>query len=228
MSMEQKQFLSDISNHLTLNAPNMSDIGLFQGKMGVVLFFYLYSRYTQSGYYQDFADILLDEVVEELDTSLNISLKNGLSGIGWSLEYLVQNNFIEGDTSEILHDINLTIMNKADFSNCCDFSFESGLSGVVFYIKTHLSSPVRENKSLPFPPSFLSNLVSVIKKNKLDNYPFCSFLKYMHRPFASQDRLTLSRFLAPPKNGYEREIYKNCSLGLHGGLAGIGINLMLS
>ncbi|MDR2773648.1 MAG: hypothetical protein LBC19_02690 [Tannerella sp.] len=43
---DEKEILPRIANHLMINASFLSDLGLYHGKMGIVLFFAHYSRYT--------------------------------------------------------------------------------------------------------------------------------------------------------------------------------------
>ena len=55
MNTEKDILLRRIANHLILHSIDIEDIGLFHGKMGVVLFFAHYARYTDSAIYDDFA-----------------------------------------------------------------------------------------------------------------------------------------------------------------------------
>ena len=71
--------------YLTLNASFISDLGLFHGKMGCVLFFAEYTRYTHDEHYEEFANELLDEICEDITKDIPIGLENGLCGIGWEL-----------------------------------------------------------------------------------------------------------------------------------------------
>lgn len=48
---------------------------------------------------------MLEEVIQELHSDLPIRFSDGLCGIGWGVEYLIQNAFIAGDSDEILEDL---------------------------------------------------------------------------------------------------------------------------
>ena len=102
MNTEKDILLRRIANHLILHSIDIEDIGLFHGKMGVVLFFAHYARYTDQAIYDDFAGELLEEISENIPETLPINLETGLCGIGWGIEYLIQNGFMEGDSNEIL------------------------------------------------------------------------------------------------------------------------------
>lgn len=96
--------------YLTTNSSFTGNLGLFHGRMGIILFFAHYARATQCKHYEDIAGCLLDELYEEIHENLPVNLENGLCGIGWGIEYLVQQGFMEGDTDEILADIDRKVM----------------------------------------------------------------------------------------------------------------------
>ncbi len=80
------------------------------GKMGICIFFYHLARKTGDKNYEEFAGELLDEIFEEIDIKTPLDFENGLTGIGWGIEYLVQNGFAEGDTNEILAAIDNSVL----------------------------------------------------------------------------------------------------------------------
>lgn len=95
-------YLSRIARHLIINSSYTDNLGLYNGKMGILIFFAHFARYTQKKIYDDFAGKLLDEVYSEIHTETPINFTNGLCGIGWSMEYLLQNNFLDGNSNEVL------------------------------------------------------------------------------------------------------------------------------
>lgn len=226
MKNDRDNILLDIANHLILNASNMSNLGLFHGKMGVAIFFYLYGRYSRLSYYTDFADILLDELFSELDISLSVSFENGLSGIGWGIEYLVQNNYIDGDTYEILYEVNSIFMQKIDIRRCQDLSWETGLKGILYYVLTHLTSFVRNKTVIPFDKLFLTDLLNTINGIEPDTDKLIvSFKEYMQEHYFSSEKITFPSFLMGKAD--IKENYIENSLGLYDGLAGVGLKFIL-
>ncbi len=101
--------LQRIANQLFLNASFIDNIGLLNGKMGIAIFFYHYSRYTGNKIYGDYAGELIDEIYEEINTNTPVDFANGLTGIGWGIEYLVKSKFLEADTDEALSEIDNAI-----------------------------------------------------------------------------------------------------------------------
>lgn len=76
-SLEQRMI-----HHLMLKSGSMEDIGLFYGKMGIAIFFFCYGRSKNNSVYTDMGEDLLDDIWENLDSSISVSLDSGLSGIG--------------------------------------------------------------------------------------------------------------------------------------------------
>ena len=101
--------LQRIANVLLLNASFLDNPGLLNGKMGIAIFFYHYSRYSKNKVYEDYAGELVDEIYEEINTSTPVNFENGLTGIGWGIEYLVKNGFVQADTDEALEEIDNAI-----------------------------------------------------------------------------------------------------------------------
>src|SRR5450759_41468 len=86
--------LQRIANVLLLNASFIDNLGLLNGKMGIAIFFFHYSRYTGNKAFEDFAGELIDEIYEEISTLTPMNFEDGLTGIGWGIEYLIRHNFV--------------------------------------------------------------------------------------------------------------------------------------
>ena len=71
--------LEKIANHYLFYGSFHSDLGLYNGKMGMVIFFFHYARYTGNSLYEDFAEEFLNEILENLHTETPISFKRGPS-----------------------------------------------------------------------------------------------------------------------------------------------------
>ncbi|MDR0835309.1 MAG: hypothetical protein LBN11_01850 [Tannerella sp.] len=148
------EILSRIVRHLILDASFTRDIGLYHGKMGIVLFFAHYGRYTGNSLYDDFAGELLDEIYEDIHAGTSIDFENGLCGIGWGIEYLLQNGFMEGDSDEVLSEIDQKIMER-NIRRITDTSFRTGLGGISCYIRKRNDSPGRNRQKKPFDETYL-------------------------------------------------------------------------
>ncbi len=101
---EIKLYFQQISDILLINGGFLSNPGLYSGEMGLVLFFSHYARYTQNDLYSDYSFGLMEKIQNRIYRDTPIDYKKGLAGIGSAVEYLVQNNFFEANTDEILED----------------------------------------------------------------------------------------------------------------------------
>lgn len=131
--------LKEIANHQLMFGSFTRNPGLFNGKMGLSIFFFHYARYTNHSLFEDFAAELLDEVLEMIHADTAIGFSNGLCGIGWGVEYLEQEGFVEGDTNEVLKEIDARVMEYAP-TRMVDRTFESGLAGLAVYVRMRMQS----------------------------------------------------------------------------------------
>lgn len=160
MNKEDNILLKRIVNHLILHASFTDDVGLFHGKMGIILFFAHYARYTGNHLFDDFAGELLNEVYENVTEALPINLESGLCGIGWGTGYLIQNGFLEGNADEILKEIDHKIMEQ-DLKRMKDRSLPTGLLGIGCYIDQRLCVPRKETEDRPFDDTYLTDWKTV-------------------------------------------------------------------
>jgi len=134
-----------IAQFLQQNGLTGTNHGLMHGNTGLCLFFYHLARHTNSPEYEQLADDLLDKVFSNLSTSTSTDFENGLTGIGWGMEYLVQNGFAEGDTDEILEDVDNKVFRTLNEENLTSFELGNGLTGYLFYLVSRLKKPVNTN-----------------------------------------------------------------------------------
>lgn len=107
-----KEELKDLLRYGVLKAEVLENPGLYNGRLGMTILFYEYSRYCDDPLYEQFADEIMDSVLE-FPNDLSLNFSNGLSGIGWGMAYLLKKGFIEGNMDEILSDIDQKL-NKSD------------------------------------------------------------------------------------------------------------------
>lgn len=156
-----------IVHHLLLNYSYLYDPGLLCGKMGGVLFFSRYAKVSGLKHYGDYASELLDDFYERLRIDSQIRFDNGLCGIGWGIEYLVQNQLMVGDTDEILADIDNQVMGT-DPLYVTDMSLLAGLGGILYYVVTRINSHDRSQIPYPFTRNYLEALREAVSRNVFD------------------------------------------------------------
>lgn len=148
---------------------SLPSIGFLDGKMGLCVFFMHYYKYTKLEVYKDIAEYLLSEVINNIHKKLPINFASGLCGIVWGIEYLIHNNFIEGDGVDIFGDIDCEIMTR-DPRRITDLSLHTGLEGHLHYVLAHLLS-VSSLCKTPFDNLYLKDLYDrliTINKSQVD------------------------------------------------------------
>jgi glycosyltransferase involved in cell wall biosynthesis len=220
------EILKKIAHSLIINGIKISNLGLLMGRMSIVIFLFHYAEYLQETLYKELAEAILDNLLEELRADQSLSFLSGLCGIGWSIEYLCQNGFVEGDMNEMLKEIDekITEINPLKIR---DFSLHYGLGGIVHYLLARLYTIDQEQIHNPYGKSFLKNVYfkckSIIKK-QMDCDSMDVFIKFvtyyeLHTPI---EKLSLYDIACLPEN-YQIENY---TPGLYGS-AGIGLYLIL-
>jgi len=130
------------------------DMGLISGKMGAVIFFFHYARYSGEPYYEDIAMEFLEDIQHQLLSSPEKSYRHGVAGIGVAIDYLLANNFITAD-EDLLDDFD-PVMQMAAFDPITDYSLYDGLTGYGWYWLTRTNSVSTE--------PILSEIVGSIRK----------------------------------------------------------------
>ena len=135
-------------NRLILHANDVpSAIGLLDGKMGIALVLAHYARCRGKKKLEHAADFLVESVMNQLTKTVSIDFANGLSGIGWGIEYLIQNNYMKGCGADILQNIDERIM-QFDVTRFKDWSLEKGLLGILHYVLYHLQGANKSGSSV--------------------------------------------------------------------------------
>lgn len=158
--------LKRIADHHLLRGFFCRDVGLWEGKMGISLFFYLLSRNTNNQWYEKYASELLDDVCNELSQHCPISFSDGLCGIGWAIEFLKHEEFIGGNTDEILEELDKFVMER-DVRKITDTSLETGLEGIAAYVHCRINTKRHFIAYQPFEASYLEELDFACKKNSI-------------------------------------------------------------
>lgn len=125
--------LKDIANKIQEMIPVTTDPGLLYGKMGMVIFFFHYARFSGQEEYEDIGMKLIESIFENIDRTTPANYASGLAGIGVGIEYLIQNKFIEGDGNEILEEVDGQIFNELIYREKIDCSLKDGLCGLGKY-----------------------------------------------------------------------------------------------
>jgi glycosyltransferase involved in cell wall biosynthesis len=159
---DTNEILRNIANNLITNIQPNNDVGILNGKIGAILFLFHYSKYSNINTYKEIAEIFLEYLLKNIDASQSVCFISGLTGIGWGIEYLYQNQFIEGDTNEILEEFDKKIM-EINPLRIYDLSQNYGLGGIILYLLSRLYTIKKEKKENPFDEEYLKNIYTRVK-----------------------------------------------------------------
>jgi len=138
--------MQKIASTLMSNTRFINNSGLFDGKMGIAIFFYHYARFTGNKMYEDFADSLIDNICDELHPGMTINFTNGLTGIGWGIEYLVQNRFLETVSDETFNKIDNAVY--SGFMNVPFLIQNQDLNGLGLYFLARMRGRESDENNL--------------------------------------------------------------------------------
>ncbi|KAF5056817.1 hypothetical protein KCV26_12400 [Petrimonas sulfuriphila] len=93
--------------------------GLTTGKIGIAILLYQYGKYRNDLKMTDYADILIELILQEMKQGVKRRFDDGLYGIVWGIHYLIKKGFVQAD-EDIFDEVDNIIFrenNKAYFFN---------------------------------------------------------------------------------------------------------------
>lgn len=227
MTDKKELLLTEIANNLLIRSAFENNLGLFHGRMGIIIFFCHYASFTKNDLYHQVAKDLIHDLFEDIHNRMSFDFENGYCGIGWGFEYLMQHNFITNNSQNILEDIDLEIM-KIDVKRLIGTYSTFNLSDILHYILSRLSD--KENCYF-FDERYLDDLYRVCKQvisteAMKDHYNLAnSFILYREKDIIdySTDSFLNSILFNLPVS----EICDCKKLGLVDGCSGYGLKLIL-
>ena len=152
---------------LIVDSIGMNDIGLFDGKMGIVISLITYSRNNKLKCVEEMVDFLMEQLLESMTNISPLSFSNGITGIGWGIEYLIQKGYMSGCGADICSEIDKKLM-SCDIRRVDDFSLEHGIYGWLHYIVAHIQGANRCGKQV-FDRMYIIDLISKINEYSENN-----------------------------------------------------------
>lgn len=118
---------------------NPQNIGIYNGQMGIAIYYYYLHRITNKEEYRIKADSNLESVLGQIGKISNMSLKNGLLGIALGVDYLLEAGLVSGDANDVLHDIDDVIFKFYHFNEYETRKSEYDHLGLLYYLYRRLS-----------------------------------------------------------------------------------------
>lgn len=224
MENTQNKILARIAKLLMLHSSFIGNWGLMNGKMGVALFFYHLSRYADKKIYDDFAGELIDEIYAEIHNHYPSDFENGLCGIAWGIEYLIQNHFVEADANEVLCELDKMIL-EWDVRRISDLTLESGLEGIAYYVIARCTG--KPTRNITIPGDYISELCMALEKSGRERIAATLKNVVASECYRIKD-IVLTDLIHKTKYTRKNLFKENRPLGINNnGYAGIGLHLIL-
>jgi hypothetical protein len=141
--MIDEKDLRKLSDYVLLNACSVGSTGLYNGKSGMSLSLFHVARYLNDEEMEEQAFDLLQESL--LTKNEDISFENGLAGVGYTLLYLIKNEYIDADFEELFGEQAQTILCKMK-DRIFDSSFLLQHTTVIYFL--NLLQKFRPNTEL--------------------------------------------------------------------------------
>jgi lantibiotic modifying enzyme len=146
-----------ILTHVILASAGSNNPGLLDGKMGIIVFLTNYAKSSGNELYKEIAFNMLDEVWEDVTVDTPVGLASGLCGIGWGIEYLIRNGFVDAEADEVCEVVDKAVrLQKIDPE--MDMSLDKGLEGILYFVMARISGnniagrPIQRSPEHPPPP----------------------------------------------------------------------------
>lgn len=172
-----------ITNTLLIHFHSINDVGFLNGKMGIVFYIYLLGKYLRNNKYTEVAEDLLDDVVEQIDETLSLDFEYGITGIGWAIEFLIQNNFIEADSDDILEEIDIRINKELASDTCRNINTLISI-GYYYFSRLHYRVNDKENMRVVNLKSYIATVIDEMERhiNSGSSHPcLCNLLGELHK-----------------------------------------------
>lgn len=232
MILMRKEFkdslLQSIANTLSVYAYHIKDAGIATGKARIMLFLYAYARYSKQEYYEDFAGEILDGLLKNA-RKLPLDFNNGLSGVGWAVNWLLKNNYVDGNPDKVLASVDKDLFLRMSYEKSV-----LNLSMGIYWAERFSQNSLDENKK-KYLHAVLSYLCEGIEKGKSfltlsDINPILYFWIRMRKQWEMQKEMEILHILRPVMEDiFVRLAYDDVSLCIFQQLYKIlGCNIQLS
>lgn len=190
-----------ILHQIALHSDDVQTTGLLNGQMGIALTLAHYARSRHIKPIGYIADQLIERILDKLNIQTPLAFSNGLCGIGWAVEYLIQNRYMKGNSLDICEAVNQKLMSY-NVNRVDDLSMERGLEGWLHYILAHLQGT--SARGIPFPEDYLREWhdasVRILHGSTACSPSFRELLLALHCFFQGKEwhyNFSLARFALP-------------------------------
>jgi len=126
-------------NQLVMNLDfKNTPAGLYNGKMGLCIYFYELAYMTSEKKYSVFAEKLLNDIVPNIAENIAIDMETGLTGICIAINYLLDKGYVSGNPNSVLKNFDDKILRSLLFNRTFENDKNMNLSITLLYLSSRL------------------------------------------------------------------------------------------
>jgi len=131
LELQLKEIQTTLVNHYNDNP----HLGVLAGISGISLFHFYYSKYLGNDTYFDDGAEILNESINRINEGYTLlTYCSGIAGAGWVFDHLIEEEFVEIDTDDLLPDLDVPFYNTMiNHIKKGDYDFLHGAIGYGFY-----------------------------------------------------------------------------------------------
>jgi len=173
-----EELLQIIANTCVVYGYHIENNGLVNGKTGILLFLYRYVRHTGNEHYQNYADDMFEGLIR-IAPSLSLDFEGGLTGVGWVVSRLLDEELLDGEPNAVLRSIDDAVFSSIE----CDPS--KSVLGQAVYLTERLKN---KNNLFSFDNRINDISTFILKgletyKGEFSLYHFNSLLYFIARVY---------------------------------------------
>ncbi|MEL7269628.1 MAG: lanthionine synthetase C family protein [Bacteroidota bacterium] len=155
---------------ITRNGYQETDaIGVLGGQSGVALFQFYCAQYFDDDAYSDTGVEIISHIMDRINDGYSFpSYCNGLAGFGWTLQHLVDEEFVDLDLNELLSHFDDYLSSQMDYElNEKNYDMLHGAMGYGMYFLKRFKSKVTHPDKKDFYKKALLRLVNYLERNAI-------------------------------------------------------------
>lgn len=166
--VRQPDFQTTTVVALLLKEHSNLSLGLWKGRMAIVLFLFRYARRHRNKYCREYAEAQLEYICAHLHQCSSISFSDGLAGICRAILYLIENGFVRGNPNTLLIEVDDYLAKVVQQKNMQDLSFATGLCGIISYVISRVTFLDKAKRPSVVAKKRLENIIKVFLDDMLE------------------------------------------------------------
>lgn len=128
--------LISLMDEASKKSQNQISFGLYNGHAGMSIIYYLLAKCLSDESFKQKGMALLNDISENISTISELQFENGLAGVGWAIEFLVQNELLDDtNTDDVLEEVDDLLYKSVVYTRDESVSLRSGTLGKMTYFQ---------------------------------------------------------------------------------------------